>query len=234
MTDDSKNIPLSQQIREKLVRSGAESLTDAELLSIILTEKTGKESSVDLASRLLDHFDGSLSKMRRSDLSKLRTTEALGIQRAALLAAALELGSRLRADETFMRDVINSDQDIIEMFQPRLGDLPHEEFWAVYLSGSNRVLDKVRISQGGVDGTVVDHRLIVKRAVEKLASGIILVHNHPSGNHKPSEKDNLSTEKLTTAASLFDITVADHVIITAGECYSYRRNKFFDNDKKWH
>lgn len=217
-----------QQAREKLVCLGADSLTDAELLGIVIHASGEKEPSTELAERLLGRFEGSLSKMRRAGLSRLRTTEALGINRAAILSAALELGVRMRADENFMRDTINTNQDVTDMFQPMLGDLPHEEFWAVYLSGSNRVLDKVRISQGGVDGTVIDYRMIVKRAVEKLAFGIIIVHNHPSGNPKPSDKDDFLTAKLSQAASLFDITLADHVIITAGECYSYRRNNFFD------
>ena len=218
-----------QQVREKLVRLGAESLTDAELLSIILHSPQEKTPASEVAERLLKHFEGSLSKMRRCDLAKLRTTEALGINRAAMLAAALELGNRMRADESFMRNTVNTSHDVEDMFQPLLGDLPHEEFWAIYLSGSNRVLDKVRVSQGGVDGTVIDYRMIVKRAVEKLASGIIIVHNHPSGNPSPSDKDTFLTAKLSQAASLFDITLADHIIITAGECYSFRQHGFFDN-----
>ncbi len=218
-----------RRVREKLVRLGVESLTDAELLGIILRIGGDKEDSFELAERLLNNFEGSLSKMRRCDLAKLRTTETLGINRAAILAAALELGNRMRADESFMRNIIESDADVVDMFQPVLADLPYEEFWAVYLSGSNRVLDKVRISQGGVDGTVVDYRLIIKRAVDKLASSIILVHNHPSGKCQPSERDDFLTAKLAKGASLFDITLADHIIITAGECYSYRRNNFFDN-----
>ncbi len=106
--------------------------------------------------------------------------------------------------------------------------MPHEEFWVLYLNASNKILDRVRISQGGVTGTVVDYKLIVKRAVERLAQGILLVHNHPSGNPLPSDADTLITEKLVRAASLFEITVADHVIITSGECYSFRSHGFFD------
>lgn len=127
-----------------------------------------------------------------------------------------------------MRDQIMSDRDVIELFQPELAILPHEEFWVLYLNASNKILDRVRISQGGVTGTVVDYKLIVKRAVERLAQGILLVHNHPSGNPLPSDADTLITEKLVRAASLFEITVADHVIITSGECYSFRSHGFFD------
>ena len=117
---------------------------------------------------------------------------------------------------------------MIEIFQPQLGMLPHEEFWVIYLNASNRILDRVRVSQGGVTGTVVDYKLIVKRAIERLAQGILLVHNHPSGNPLPSGADNEITERVVRAAALFDMTVADHVIITAGVCYSFRNHGFFD------
>ena len=159
---------------------------------------------------------------------KLRSVAQLGIARAALVSAALEIGRRGRAAENSMRDQIMSDRDVIELFQPELAILPHEEFWVLYLNASNKILDRVRISQGGVTGTVVDYKLIVKRAVERLAQGILLVHNHPSGNPLPSDADTLITEKLVRAASLFEITVADHVIITSGECYSFRSHGFFD------
>ncbi len=217
-----------REIRERLVNRGAEALTDAELLSILL--RTGNEGrpAVELAGRLLAQFDGHLVKLGRCELSQMRQIENLGIGRAAMVAAAMELGRRFRADESFMRDVIRNNREVIDMFQPLLSDLPYEEFWAVYLSASNRVLDKVKVSQGGVSGTVVDHRIIVKRAVEVLASALILVHNHPSGNPQPSDEDREVTEKVARAASLFDIMLADHVIITAGECYSFRGAGFFN------
>ena len=110
----------------------------------------------------------------------------------------------------------------------RLGALPYEEFWAVYLNASNRVIDRMRVSQGGVSATVVDHRLIVKRAVEKLANALVLVHNHPSGNELPSDEDKALTGRVDLAASLFDITLLDHIIVTAGPCYSFRSHGFFD------
>ena len=123
---------------------------------------------------------------------------------------------------------VRTDQDIVAMFQPQLGALPYEEFWAVYLNASNRVIDRMRVSQGGVSATVVDHRLIVKRAVEKLANALVLVHNHPSGNELPSDEDKALTGRVDLAASLFDITLLDHIIVTAGPCYSFRSHGFFD------
>lgn len=217
-----------RQVREKLVLHGAAELTDAELLSILLRDGRSGMSATEQAARLLNRFRGSLARMGRCDLATLRTTENLGIARAATLAAALELARRLHTEESLAADTVHTDADVIGIFRPLLADLPHEEFWALYLNASNRVLDRIRISQGGVSATVVDHRLIVKRAVEKLAHAIILVHNHPSGNEQPSEEDRAITEKLALAASLFDIELLDHLIITGGPCYSFRNQGFFD------
>jgi DNA repair protein RadC len=126
--------------------------------------------------------------------------------------------------EVLNRDRVTSSRDVIEIFQPMLADLPHEEFWALLLNKANKVIDRVRVSQGGVAGTVVDVRIIVKAAVEKLASSIIIAHNHPSGNPKPSDKDLSITKKLKDAANLFDIALLDHLIITDNECYSLADN----------
>lgn len=216
------------QVREQLVNQGAQTLTDTELLSIILGKSDSAESSLQVAERLLAEFNGSLAKLSRCDLKRLRNYHALGISRAAQVSASLELGRRMRAEESEMCDLIETDRDVINLFQPLLGALDHEEFWVIYLNVSNRILDKVRISQGGVNGSVVDQKLVVKRAVEHLANGIILVHNHPSGSPSPGEEDKISTEKLARAASLFDITLADHIIITSGECYSFRNAGFFE------
>lgn len=120
-------------------------------------------------------------------------------------------------------NVISSKDDVVSLFAP-LADLPHEEFWALYLASGGRVLDRVRLSQGGVAGTVVDHKLVVKRAVELLASSLILVHNHPSGIARPSSEDKTITATITAAAALFDIDVVDHVIISRSGAYSFAEN----------
>lgn len=170
-----------------------------------------------------------MTAIAQEEVVRLRSVARLGVTRAALVSAALELGRRCRVAESRVRDTIMTDQDVIDIFQPQIGMLPHEEFWVVYLNASNRILDRVRVSQGGVTGTIVDYKLIVKRAVERLAQGILLVHNHPSGNPLPSGADNEITERVVRAAALFDMTVADHVIITAGDCYSFRNHGFFDH-----
>ena len=166
--------------------------------------------------------------MGRCSQAELRSAESQGIARAAVLSAALELGRRLRAEQSRSLDQVQTDRDVIEMFRPLIAELPYEEFWALYLNSSNRVLDRVRISQGGVSATVVDHRLIVKRAVEKLAHAVILVHNHPSGSELPSEEDRTVTERVAQAVSLFDIALLVHIFVTPGPCYSFRNEGFFD------
>lgn len=221
--------PLSdKQVREKLIARGASALTDTELLSILLHGSGPGGPATELAGRLLDRFEGSLARMGRCSLAELRSAESLGIARAAVLSAALELGRRLRAEQSRSLDQVQTDRDVIEMFRPLIAELPYEEFWALYLNSSNRVLDRVRISQGGVSATVVDHRLIVKRAVEKLAHAVILVHNHPSGSELPSEEDRTVTERVAQAVSLFDIALLDHIIVTPSPCYSFRNEGFFD------
>ena len=223
-------MPLTdKQVREKLVTRCAQALTDAELLSVLLQKGEAGGSALELSEELLAAYDGDLTAIAQEEVVRLRSVARLGVTRAALVSAALELGRRCRVAESRIKDTIMTDQDVIDIFQPQIGMLPHEEFWVVYLNASNRILDRVRVSQGGVTGTIVDYKLIVKRAVERLAQGILLVHNHPSGNPLPSEADNEITERVVRAAALFDMTVADHVIITAGECYSFRNHGFFDH-----
>lgn len=228
-TEQMQAAPLTDaQVREKLIHQGAAALDDDELLSILLGRGEGPRSALEVARRLLEQASGSLGTLGGWDLKQLRMTENLGLTRAATLATALELGRRCRAEEALAQETISSDRDVIELFQPRLAGLPHEEFWVVYLNTSNRILEQVRISQGGVSGTVVDPRLIVKRALERLASALVLVHNHPSGSATPSEEDRLLTDKLARAAGLFDIRVVDHVIVCASLCYSFRRHGLLD------
>ena len=215
-------------MREKLVAQGPSALSDAELLSILLRDGDAGDSAVGLAERLLAHFGGSLARMERCDLPALRMVGGLGIRRAAAVAAALELGRRLRIEEGQQIDSVRTDQDIVAMFQPQLGALPYEEFWAVYLNASNRVIDRMRVSQGGVSATVVDHRLIVKRAVEKLANALVLVHNHPSGDPAPSREDCLFTERVREAGSLMGVPLLDHIIIGDNSYVSLRERGIFE------
>lgn len=213
-----------KEVREKLVTRGAESLTDAELLSVILQEGTlGAGSSVVVAERILKNPEYSLTALSKMDIKRLRMIESMGVKRAALLSAALELGRRLACEKPDAPVTIRTNDDVLRIFHPQLSGLDYEEFWVLYLSSANTVIDKAKISQGGVSGTMVDHKLIVKKAVELLASSVILVHNHPSGVPKPSDDDKFLTDKIELAASLFDISVLDHLIVTSGGYFSFRK-----------
>lgn len=213
-----------REIRERLVSRGASSLSDAELLSIILGEGTSYNSAIDTALRLLETYNGSLTTMTRASIARLRMTEGIGIKRAALLAATFELAKRLRMQETAIPTVIRTKEDVTALLGPHMACLPHEEMWALYLTSANGIIEKARISQGGVTSMTVDYKLIVKRAIEVLASSIIIVHNHPSGVAAPSAEDISVTRRISDAAALFDIPLIDHIIITDGQSYSFRQH----------
>ncbi|MFR9672572.1 MAG: JAB domain-containing protein, partial [Rikenellaceae bacterium] len=170
-------------VSDKLLIRGAESLTDLELLTLMLDDMA---NSKDLAQSLLDGFGGSLGNLASTPLSRLRMMDGLGLKRAQRIVSAIELGRRCVVELSLDQAVITSSVDVVTMFRPTLENLPHEECWVLYLNASNRVVEQQRVSQGGITATVVDHRLIVKRALELLATNIVLVHNHPSGPAEPS------------------------------------------------
>ena len=183
----------------------------------------GTLSALETAGELLN--GRSLTELAGYDLKRLRSTASLGIKRAAVLIAAFELGRRLEVESASKLERISNSEDVEAIFRPLIGSLKHEEFWVLYLNSAGGILDRVKASQGGVSGSVVDHKLIVKRAVELLATAIIVVHNHPSGVTEPSDNDKEITAKLITACSLFDIELLDHVIVTAEESASFRDSK---------
>lgn len=205
-------------IADKLMSRGIFSLTDDELLSF-LTEDTV------LSERLLAEYGGSLLKMGSEEIGRLRMACGLGLRRAQRVLAAVELGRRIGAERAQEAEVIKTSDDVVRLYRPRFQPLTHEECWAVYLTSSNRIIEQQRVSQGGVQGTVVDHRLIVKRALEVLASQLILIHNHPSGAAEPSVQDKALTEKIARAAALFDIRLLDHLIISREGDFSFLRAK---------
>ncbi len=219
-----KDLAEDDRPREKMERKGASSLSDAELIAILLRVGNANETAVDVAQRLLGQVNNSLNELARLNLHQLTRIKGIGRTKAITILAALELGRRRNAEGPINRERIFSSRSVIELFQPVLADLPHEEFWVLLLNKSNRIIERVKVSQGGVGGTVVDPKLVLKHAVERLASAVIVVHNHPSGNPQPSDKDIALTEKLKNAAQLFDITLLDHVIVTDGECYSFADN----------
>ena len=217
-----------RDLTDKLTARGAEALEDGELLALLLGDGVAGEPMEQLAGRLLDAFGGRLSDLGRADVARLRMAAGIGLKRACRIAAAAEIGRRILAAEVCDADRIATSDDVIRLFRPQIESLGYEECWALYLTSTNRIIERCRISQGGVQGTVVDHRLVVKRALELLATQLILVHNHPSGTAEPSPQDRLLTERLARAAALFDIRLLDHLIIAREGEFSFLRHGLLD------
>ncbi len=210
--------------REKMATKGTEALSDAELVAILIGSGTQNETAVALAQRILGSAGNSLYQLGRFGLKDLTRLKGIGPAKAITLLAALELGRRRKRAEGINRQTIKSSTDIINLFQPQMADLPHEEFWVLLLNRANRIIETVRISQGGVSGTAIDFRIILKHAINALASGLIICHNHPSGNSNPSNEDISLTSRLKESALLMSISLLDHVIITDQKCYSFADN----------
>ncbi len=207
--------------REKLLTKGTRSLSEAELLAILIGSGNSKESAVELSRRILLAVNNDLSVLSKKDASYLLKFRGIGEAKAVNIMAALELGRRRKEHGTSVKTVIANSNDAANYFRPLLEDLPHEEFWVLLLNRSNTVIDKFMISQGGVTGTVIDVKLILKVALERLACSLILCHNHPSGNMMASEADKKVTKKIKDAAELMEISVLDHVIIAHDQYLSF-------------
>lgn len=211
-----------KNIADKMLSRGAAALSDEELVAVVAAEGSEDERAKGVASELMALNSQSLVELSRVELSRLRMMAGVGKQRAMRLKAAIELGRRVAVADANTQDVVQSDEDVVRIMEPLLGSLQHEECWALYLASSGRVIERMRVSQGGVQATVVDCKLIIKRAIELLATQLVLVHNHPSGSAEPSRQDMELTERVSEAARLFDMRLLDHVIISAGVRYSFR------------
>lgn len=211
-----------RNIADKLSLRGAAALSDEELVAAVIAESPSDDAAVVTARAVVAECGGRLSGVAACDLARLRMVAGLGKAKALRLKAAVEIGSRVAQSSAVAHDVIASDKDVVRIMEPIIGALQHEECWVLYLASSGRVLERMRISQGGVQSTVVDCRLIIKRALELLAVQIVIVHNHPSGTPEPSAQDITLTERVTESAALFDIRLLDHVIISHGSHYSFR------------
>jgi len=205
-----------KQIADKMAVRGIAALDDRELLALLLEDEQA-------ADALWQASGESLERLARTELPRLRMLGGLGLRRARLLLAAAEYGRRVAEAQSAAAEVIATSDDVVRLFRPRLERLDHEECWVVYLTSSNRIIERQRVSQGGVQGTVVDHRLIVKRALELLATQLILVHNHPSGAAEASPQDRVLTERIARAAALFDIRLLDHLIVAREGDFSFLR-----------
>jgi DNA repair protein RadC len=210
--------------REKLYQKGTTALSDAELLAILIGSGTRKRSAVDLGRELLSMVNNNLNSLGKLSISDLTKIHGIGNARAVTIAAALELGRRRKLAEAPEVSQIKCSKDVFDLLSPVMSDLAHEEFWILFLNRSNKVINRMKLSQGGISGTVTDVRLVMKNAVDYLASGIIVCHNHPSGNLNPSESDTRITQKIKEAGNIMDIQLLDHLIISEKEYYSFADN----------
>lgn len=209
--------------REKLLMKGVQNLSDAELLAILIGSGNKNETAVELSQRILHFVKNNLNSLGRLSINELiNNFNGIGEAKAITIIAALELGRRRKDSEREKMAQIKSSIDIFNLFQPILGDLPHEESWILLLNSANKIIKRLQVSKGGLNGITIDIRMIMKESIESLATGIILVHNHPSGNLTPSREDDDITTKLSVASSFVDIQMIDHVIITDDEFYSYK------------
>lgn len=207
---------MMQPLYDKALSRGIASLSDDELLTLLVEEP-------GVAASVLRSCGGSLASVAAEEPARLRMVGGLGRNRALRLLAAAEFGRRVAESRAGEADVIATSDDVVHLFRPKLQRLDHEECWVLYLTSSNRIVERQRVSQGGVQGTVVDYRLIIKRALELLATQLIMVHNHPSGAAEPSPQDKVLTERIARAAALFDIRLLDHLIISREGDFSFLR-----------
>jgi DNA repair protein RadC len=207
--------------REKLLQKGRASLSDAELLAILINSGTTKYSAVELGRMVLQQAQNDLNQLGKLSIKDLTKVPGIGEARAITLIAALELGRRRKEQLRPEKITITSSADSYEVLRPYLLDVPYEEFWVLLLNRANHVMRVDKVSQGGVAGTVADPKIIFKQALEHLASSIILAHNHPSGNRRPSQADITLTRKLRDAGTLLDLPILDHLIFTDDGYYSF-------------
>lgn len=210
--------------REKLMQQGAAALTNTELLAILIGSGTRTLTAVDLAREIAAACGGRLAPLSRQGSARLMQVPGVGPAKAAAVLASFELARRLAAEIPEDELTIRTSETAARMMSPLLRDLPHEECWVLFLNRSGRFIGKEKVSVGGMGATIIDIKIIVKKAVERLASGIILVHNHPSGNPLPGEQDRRQTEALRQAAAVFDIALLDHIIVGKKKYYSFSDN----------
>lgn len=213
--------------REKLLLKGKSVLSDSELLAILIGSGSRNESAVQLCQRILKSVDANLNQLGKLSISQLVQFKGIGEAKAISIIAALELGRRRREEDVIERKKITSSKAVFDIMQPIIGELPHEEFWVLYLNNSNKVIHKTQISKGGITGTVVDTRIVFKTAFENHATSIILCHNHPSGKLEPSEPDKQITKKIKTAGDVVDVKVLDHIIVTEKSYFSFQDTGIF-------
>lgn len=216
-----KNWAEQDRPREKLLTKGKAALSEAELIAILLGSGNKQQTAVELAQHILNHCRNNLNTLARLSTKDLQKFKGIGEAKAVSIVSALEIGRRRKNTEPEQKIKIHSSQDGFDFIKGDLMDIDHEEFWIILLKRNNEIIQKQRISQGGVSGTVVDSKIIFKKALEEMASGLILVHNHPSGNLKASNEDIQLTKKIKAAGTSLDISLLDHLIIGGNSFYSF-------------
>lgn len=216
-----KDWAIEDRPREKMLLKGVFSLSDAELLAILIGSGNTKETAVQLSQRILSTVSNNLSELGKLSVKDLTAFEGIGEAKAVTIAAAMELARRKSVSQPVDRETIRCSRDAFDLFYPVLCDLPHEELWMALTNRAGKVVDKVKISQGGMGETAADLRLILKPAIQMLCSGILLCHNHPSGNIQPGREDDVLTSNLEKAAKLMNIKFLDHIIVYDQTYYSY-------------
>jgi DNA repair protein RadC len=208
--------------REKMLRKGAQSLSDAELLAILIGSGSRNETAVELSRRILHDCHDNLNELAQLSITDLcKRFKGIGEAKAITIMAALEIGKRRKTSEILERKKITSSNDLFELFEPQLVDLLHEEFWLCLLNGANKVIEIKRLTQGGSRQTVVDVPMLLKMALEKSALAVVVAHNHPSGQNRPSHEDEVITKRIKSGCEAVGINLLDHIIIAKGQYYSF-------------
>jgi len=207
--------------REKMLVKGVRSLSDAELIAILIGSGNLDETAVELSRKILVSVNNNLNELGKKSIGDLQKFKGIGPAKAITITAAMELGRRRKESEPEEKPKVTTSADAARIFSPLLSDLPHEEFWVLLLNRNNLIIDKFMVSQGGLTGTIIDVRIILKTALEKLACSMILCHNHPSGNLIPSQADKDITTKIRDAGKFMDIPVLDHIIIGNSSFFSF-------------
>ena len=208
--------------REKMLHKGSHSLSDAELLAILIASGNKDESAVELSRRILHECHDNINELAQLTIHDLcKRFKGIGEAKAITIMAALELGKRRKTNEILERKKITSSMDLFELFEPLLVDLAHEEFWIGLLNGANKVIETRRLTQGGSKQTVVDVPMLLKLTLEKSAQAVVVAHNHPSGQNRPSAEDDQITRRIKEGCKAIGITFLDHIIIARGQYYSF-------------
>jgi DNA repair protein RadC len=210
--------------REKLMSKGASALSAAELLAILISSGNKKESAVDLSKRILASVQYNIHELAKLSVKELTAFNGIGPAKAITIVTALELGKRRQLESFIYKPKIHSSQAVFSMMQPQIGMLAHEEFWVLYLNNANEVLSKYQLSKGGITATLVDVRLLFKKAIELSAVAVVLCHNHPSGSLNLSREDKKITKKIKEGGLSLDIKLLDHLIITEKSYFSFADN----------